>query len=405
MQNARLLLVLTLAPLAGCATNKVVDYRAPGLPEKVSAIWITRFDYKSPDDVKRIVNNCADAGFNTLVFQVRGHGTAHYRSEIEPWDDSLGGADPGWDPLQLAIDEAHARGVQVHAWVNAMPAWRGTKPPTNPNQLYNKHPEWFWYDQKGERQKLSSFYVSLNPCLPEVRQYVVGVCREIASRYAIDGLHLDYIRFPNEPPARPAGSGVDYPYDARTLGLYRAATGKGPDEDKAAWNDWRTEQVTAMVAEIRAMLRKTRPDAPLTASVGSVRKNALTHFQDAEAWLRRDLVHAVILMNYTASAEEFAKRLEPWQALRKEVSGRVIPGLSIGSHLRNKQADEVARDAGAQIETARSLTGDFCVFAYTYLYDSNDAELGSQGAAQSAERQKRREGLLPAIRGVSSAVK
>ena len=155
------------------------------------------------------------------------NGTAWYDSRFEPWADELGGSDPGYDPLKLACEEAHRCGLELHAWVNVMPAWRGKTPPKNPDQLYNAHPEWFWYDQHGNRQALCSFYVSLNPCLPEVRKYLVDVFYDLVSRYDVDGLHMDYIRFPNEPPATPKGSGLDYPYDAGTLALYRQDTGLG----------------------------------------------------------------------------------------------------------------------------------------------------------------------------------
>src|SRR5262245_57705752 len=170
--SAMVLCVASVGWLSGCAGGRL---KPQPLPDKVNAIWVTRSDYKSADDVTAIMRNCADAGFNTVLFQVRGNGTAYYKSNYEPWDKALGGKDPGWDPLELAIREAHARGMTLHAWVNVMPAWRGKTPPENPEQLYNKHPEWFWYDQHGDRQALSTFYVSLNPCLPEVRTYIVDV--------------------------------------------------------------------------------------------------------------------------------------------------------------------------------------------------------------------------------------
>ena len=134
-----------------------------------------------------------------------------YPSKIEPWAEQFDYQDPGYDPLATALREAHARDMELHAWMNIMPAWRGTKPPTCPDQIYNTHPEWFWYDQHGNRQALSRFYVSLNPCLPEVREYLVRVLEEVVANYPIDGIHMDYIRFPSEPPATPRGSGIDYP--------------------------------------------------------------------------------------------------------------------------------------------------------------------------------------------------
>lgn len=395
--------------VTGCAGMR----NAPRpLPDDVTAIWVTRSDYRTPDDVTRIIQNCADAGFNTVVFQVRGNGTAYYKSHYEPWDKAFDWKDPGWDPLDLAIREAHARGMTLHAWVNVMPAWRGKTPPENPEQLYNKRPEWFWYDQHGQRQALSTFYVSLNPCLPEVRTYLVDVFRDIAARYDIDGLHMDYIRFPNEPPARPRGSDIDYPHDERTLALYREATGKSPADDKDAWNQWRTDCVTQLVADISAMLRSVRRGAQLTASVGSVPRNALSHMQDGQRWLRDGHVDAVFLMNYTPTVEEFTKRIDNWRRTAVPEKGDaaggdlpVIPGLSIGSHAR-KPPPEGARDAAAQIAAAREKTGDVCVFAYSYLFDSADqGDLVSDASEKASnDREIRRAILFPVLRREPAAV-
>src|SRR5687767_13170041 len=74
------------------------------------ALWITRFDYKTREDVVRAIENAKAAGFDTVLFQVRGNATAFYRSQLEPWAAELGGADPGFDPLEVAIEAAHERG-------------------------------------------------------------------------------------------------------------------------------------------------------------------------------------------------------------------------------------------------------------------------------------------------------
>ncbi len=359
----------------------------------VHAIWVTRYDYKTADDVQTIVNNCADAGFNTILFQVRGNGTAFYRSPLEPWADELGGRDPGYDPLQVACQTAHAREVQLHAYVNALPAWRGKTPPSNPEQLYNKHPDWFWYDQYGKRQALSSFYVSLNPCLPEVRRYIVDVFRDLVTRYDVDGLHLDYIRFPNEPPAIPSGTDIDYPRDARTLELYRQATGKAPDDDKESWNQWRTDQVTQLVADIHNMVQRTKPGVVVTASVGSVRANSLKHFQDAQAWIDQGSVDGICLMNYTSDPQVFSDRMDPW--LDKNPGFPVIPGLWFGDVSEKRPIEQQIEQVKCQIDLANERAGHYCVFAYANLFDSPNLETTQQGDKEATNRAWRREEILP----------
>ena len=93
---------------------------------EVRAVWVTRFAYNSVTDVKGIIDRAAAAGFNVVYFQIRGNGDAYYKSALSPWAKKLTGTlgkDPGWDPLQTAIDEAHAKGIQLHAYWNVFAGW------------------------------------------------------------------------------------------------------------------------------------------------------------------------------------------------------------------------------------------------------------------------------------------
>ncbi len=382
----------TLMTASGCHTGAK-------LPGQARAIWVTRFDYNKPNDIVRIMDNCRNAGFNMVLFQVRGNGTVSYKSKIEPWAEQYNFRDPGFDPLALAIDEAHSRGMQLHAWVNVMPAWRGPGTPAIKEQLYHAHPDWFWYDKRGVRQpirhqvgkKTRDWYVSLNPCLPEVRHYLVDLFRELVTNYDVDGLHMDYIRFPNEPVVK--GERIpDYPRDKRTLALFRKDTGHTPDSNKKSWTQWRTEQVTRLVSDVRQMMKQAKPSAALSAAVGSVPQRALKHYQDGQRWLELGLLDAVCLMNYTPDAEEFTSRIKPWLELDSGVP--ILPGLSISD---KPSVAEGANTAAKEIAIARSMTGNYCVFAYSRLFDSSDNEFAKQGSKASRKRATRRGHVLPEI--------
>ena len=354
---ATLLLLTT-----GCQTTPQVD-------QPIHAIWVTRFDYQTPDDVRRIIADCQQAGLNRVLFQVRGNATAFYPSNLEPWADELGGTDPGWDPLAVALEEAHARGLKLEAWVNVMPAWRGETPPTNPDQLYNARPEWFWYDQYGQRQPLSWFYVSVNPSLPEVREYLINVFRDIASRYDIDGLHMDYVRYPKEPPATPRDTDIDYPHDERTVALFTADTGLTPQQDPAAWNQWRADQLTKLVTGIRDMLREVNPDAPLTAAVTSRPAGSLERYhQHSQRWVEEGLLDIAYIMNYTRDVDTFRQRLDTW--LEMDAQAVVVPGLSF-NRIDAEKPSTAAEAVKDKVRIAKDLTGNFCLFAYASLFERN----------------------------------
>lgn len=403
--NGKILLfgsAVVLGLLIGCQTG-------PRFDGPVRAVWVVRTNYRSPEDIKHVMANCADAGFNHVIFQVRGNATVYYPSKIEPWSEEYNYTSPGFDPLAVACQEAHARKLKIHAWVNVIPAWKGETPPKCPDQLYNKHPEWFWYDQQGRRQPLSSFYVSLNPCLPEVRTYLVDVFRELLANYPLDGLHMDYIRFPNEPPAIPRGSGIDYPRDKRTLELYRQDSwlSPNPDGNKANWDRWRTRQVTKLAAQIRDMVRETRPQAILSASVGSNRRQSLTHFRDELYWVRWGLIDAAFPMNYKPDVQRFDEGLAMWMSHRGQVD--VVPGLWFDGRLPTEQGISVVRE---QIASAVDKTGNFCLFSYTSLFDPPASRQG-QGARpddaarprgrSAGQRELRRQQLLPYIRSLAGS--
>ncbi|NOX58083.1 MAG: family 10 glycosylhydrolase [Planctomycetes bacterium] len=369
----------------------------------VRAIWVTRYDFATADDVRKIISNCASAGFNTILFQVRGNGTVSYPSQIEPWAEQFDHTSPGYDPLALAIEEAHRYGLAIEAWVNVMPAWRGPNEPTTHNQLYFTHPEWFWYDPMGRRQPLNhtaggksrGWYVSLNPCLPEVRNYLVSVFHELVSRYDIDGLHMDYIRFPNESVV-PGERIPDYPRDARTLELFHRHTRQNPDQNPQAWNHWRTNQVTQLVADIHTMIKRTKPRIKLTAAVGSVRQSGLTHFQDAQRWMQDGIVDTVYLMNYTSSPPKFAQRLQPWMTVQGKAA--VVPGLSITDTLEPKPASEIATE---QINIAVNTTQNFAVFAYSTLFGSPNKTFAKQSQTEQKKRTIRRDVIIPRIQSLA----
>ena len=143
-----LLWILFAIVFSGCSPKREVPIR--------KAIWVTRWDYKTERDIVDLMENIDKAGFDTVLFQVRGNATVLYPSALEPWAEEFNHEDPGFDPLETVCREARVRDLNLHAWINAVPGWRGITPPpsTTPEQLWNSKPEWFLYSKAGERQPL-----------------------------------------------------------------------------------------------------------------------------------------------------------------------------------------------------------------------------------------------------------
>ena len=148
----------------------------------------TSIEQKQKQELRRIFDQLKRANVNTILYQARIRGTVTYPSRIEPWDGCVSGTfgkAPNYDPLQFAIEEAHKRGMELHAWVVTVPAGK-----------------WNSYGAKQLRQKLPQLmrHVGEDACLnPEdsrTADYIASICEEITSRYDVDGIHLDYIRYP-----------------------------------------------------------------------------------------------------------------------------------------------------------------------------------------------------------------
>lgn len=349
----------------------------------VRGVWVARFQYRYADDVREIVRNCAEMGCNTIFWQVRGAGTVAYPSKLEPWSQELDYADPGFDPLALAVQESHRQGLRIEAWVNVLPGWRGRQPPPMRGQLWNAHPDWFLHDAHGRRQPLGDFYVIVNPCLPEVRRHIVRVVEEIVTGYDVDGVHLDYVRYAWEttPDAE-----QKYPRDRRTLALYRHETGKHPDDDPSAWSTWRARQLTRLVGEIRQMLDCRRPGATLTAAVTRNPNSAYQQFfQNGVAWLRSGLVDALMPMIYTDTLSDFVASVNAYRRLVGD--RRVIPGVGIYKHNTKTAMRQ-------QLAHCTDRGGDFALFSYDSLHVTHQDRNGNGPTSQKqTERALRRQVL------------
>ncbi len=147
------------------------------------------------NDLSNIFDSHKSYGMNAIFFQIRTICDALYKSDIEPWSGYLTGtqgsapSDIKYDPLQFAIQEAHKRGMELHAWLNPYRAELSGGSQVSSGHVINKHPDWIIKCSTSE-------YRFLNPGLPEVREYVVKIIMDIVRRYDVDGIHFDDYFYP-----------------------------------------------------------------------------------------------------------------------------------------------------------------------------------------------------------------
>ena len=332
------------------------------------ALWVSRFEYASEGDVRTVMERAADAGFNVVYFQVRGRADAFYRSSFEPWAANLTGTlgkDPGWDPLGVAVEEGRRRGLSVHAWINAFTGWAGTTPPpaSTPLHAFLEHPDWAMARSDGTPMPYTSDSRWLSPGHPGVRTRLARVAADIVRKYAVGGVHLDFIRYP----------GTDYSYDAPSLAAWDSAKAVEPG---IGFDEMRRRFVTRAVAETRDSLRAASPTAELSAAVWGIYDNPRgwinvttghgTIFQDARAWDRQGIVDVLAPMVYWTIAAGYGDRLD-YAYLADEHAAAVGTTLLVGTYVPGMDGIALAR----HVERARMAGAEgVAVFSYSALNDA-----------------------------------
>ena len=310
--------------------------------KEARGVWLSRWEYagnaglKSPKvmqaKISKVMKNARLAKLNFVLFQVRGQCDAFYRSSYEPWAQELTGAlgkHPGWDPLAFAIEEAHKNGLELHAWVNAFTCWNGTNPPAHsyPRHLYHAHPEWLCANATGKRMQLNSGYVYLSPGIPEVQSHVFRVTMEIVRQYNVDGIHFDYIRYPERSDL------AGYSHDKISKQRFYSRSG---NPHQLNWKRWQQAQINDFVARFYDAATAVKPALKISAAVlgridGVDGNSPATVFQDAQQWLNAGKMDFILPMLYwqrNNPVAPFEKLARQW--LRQNRTNRyVFPGLGI----------------------------------------------------------------------------
>ncbi|GAA3103832.1 glycosyl hydrolase [Streptosporangium carneum] len=274
----------------------------------------------------RLLDNAVKRRFNAVFFQVRPASDALYKSSLEPWSKYLtgtAGKDPGWDPLPFLVSEAHKRGLEFHAWFNPYrAAFEGGLDRLPENHPARRHPDWV-VKHEGK--------IYYNPGLPEVRDHVTAVVKDVARRYDVDGVHFDDYFYPYP------GAGAKFDDDA----AYRKY-GEG-----AKRADWRRANVNKLIAQVDTAVHEIKPYIKFGVSPFGIWRNKAEDpsgsatsgmsaydsiYADARHWIKKGTVDYVIPQLYWPRGFKAADYdvLMPWWA--NEVKGTGVD-LYIGQGL------------------------------------------------------------------------
>lgn len=355
------------------------------------AVWLTTIEnldwpktrIKSAADIDKqkgelvaMLDSLKAFNINTILLQTRVRGDVIYPSAIEPFSAVLtgkAGKDPGYDPLAFAIEECHKRGMQLHAWLVTLPLGKaqhmrslGKMGLSRRQPALCKFYQGSWYMEPGE---------------PGTADYLTALVAEIVRNYNIDGIHLDYIRYPDRPRA----------YNDHTL---HRRYGRG--ETLA---EWRRGNITNIVSRIYSTVKDIKPwvrvsCAPLgkhddLSNYSSRGWNArCTVFQDAQKWLKDGIMDILFPMMYF-SGNNFYPFMLDWQ---ENSGGRhIAPGLGVYRLLAsegNWEADEITRQFFTSREAGSAGTA---IFRAEHLLHNN------KGVADFLKIFNSRPALIPAM--------
>lgn len=338
----------------------------------IEYLWVLRNSLVNADDIPKLVERARAMKVKGIIVQVVGRGDGWYRSDLLPYPEPI--RERGRDPLGELVPLAHAAGIEVHAWMNCCLVWSGKKPPSDPRHVIRQHPEWVARLEDGrpmtrmsprEREKRMVEGVFLSPAHPGVRTYLANVAREIASRYPVDGIHLDYIRQPSvaigfDPTSR-ARFAMDYGVDPAMFGRLPQPERMRAD---SAWSAFQLGQVTAIVREVRDSLNAVRPGIELSAAVLADTLTAVKRNRQAwSAWLRDGLLDRAFAMCYAPLVQTVMQQLS---AMSSQVGTvRLVPGIAI--------YNTSPSTAAAKIRGARELGfGTVALYSYDSLWERQD---------------------------------
>ena len=302
-------ILATVAALAAAAPTFADD------PPVFRAFWADAFHsgFKSTSEINTMVSRAAQGNYNAIFAEVlayhdrgsSGHG-AYWNSSILPKAADISGS---FDPLAYLVTQAHAAGIEVHAWI--VPYRVSTNWPPSYNTILPSHPEWLMVpsgDMDGGPATIAGKYV-LDPGSPHVQEYLVQIVRELVTNYEIDGINLDYIRYEQTDAGYPA----DEDYAGSTLARFRTLTGYSGTPAPTgvpAWNEFRRRTINEFVKRLRAEIPAitTNPSQPLCFSANLIMfgnapsyfesSSAYTLHQDWRRWMEQGWIDAGVPMNY-----------------------------------------------------------------------------------------------------------
>ena len=369
-------------PATGTAGNDTTPLvAADGPAPEFRGLWVDAYreGFKSPEQVDRLLLDARRANINALLVQVRKRGDALYLRSLEPRTEDPDLV-PGFDPLAYLIERAHNDGprVEIHAWVTTTTIWGSEgKKPADPRHAFNQHGAGApgredWLSRREDGATWSRGYF-LDPGHPDAAKYTTDVMLNLVREYDLDGLHLDYIRYPER------ADGLSWGYNETAIAEFNQQTGRTgrPAGNDPAWTQWRRDRVTQLVRGIYQGALAIKPNVRISAAVipwgdgpktdADWQKTAAysSVYQDWRSWLEEGIVDQVMPMNYFRESANQGAWFDRWVAWQRDhgYGRQVIPAVAL---YLNDPAESIAQIKRALTATSPNGTKVAGVALYSY---------------------------------------
>jgi len=374
----------------------------PLAADEFRALWADAYHpgLKNRQQIDELVETGRAGSLNALVVQVRRRGDTYYPSALDPWAPD---ADPRFDALAYLVQRAHAAGIEVHAWATTLAIWNAGTTPAAPSHTYNLHGpgavgrDYWLMTNDTDREEAGGIYY-LDPGHPDAVDYTVGIYEELARNYDLDGVQLDHVRYP----------GQNWGYNPTALARFQAQAGRSdvPAPADLEWQQWRRDQVTALVRKVYLAVTAIDPHLRVSAATSATylppdeshpwetREPYIYHLQDWRAWLEEGIVDLALPMVYRYDAVD-AAQFDGWSTWAKDHQyGR---GLVVGTGLfRNPLADSM--DQWQRVRQPSLLGNQALGLAgYSYATPSNEGDTGREWANAAIAGVFDRSATVPAL--------
>ncbi len=279
------------------------------------AVWATIWSINTPQKIDKVISKAKQYGFNKIFLQIRYRADAMYitnksdslYSNNEPRSYML--KNSNFDPLQYAINMTKNTNIQIHAWMPIFVVTPHDLTKINDKHIYYTHSDWITMDKEGNIMKNDEHEGAfLDPGIPEVQQYLLGILSDVVTNYSVSGIQLDYIRYPDS----------IYGYNSLALENFRKS-------NDTIFDNWKQTQINTFVNKAYIQLKNINPELQISAAVFGNQEKAIKQFsQNWKTWVKNSYIDKVYVMAYDISNTSFEEIIKGIDDVKREKTTIVL---------------------------------------------------------------------------------